>query len=105
MTGSLALVAIPPGARQGPNGAVKGRMVLAAVVLVLAVAAPALADPGHDVPDFSSAVPIPSDSDYQITADGHLIYEGDMVINCEDVHPDFITSARRRVSRQERRSR
>ena len=90
----IALVAILPGIHQGSGSVTKGdamgRTVLAAVVLVLAVAAPAFAHPGHDVPDFGSAVPVPSDSDYQITADGHLIYEGDTVISCEDVQPDFI---------------
>ena len=85
------------GPAEGPGGGATkgdamGRTVLVAVALVLAVATPAFAHPGHDVPDFGSAVPVPSDSDYQITADGHLIYEGDMVISCEDVDPDFIAS-------------
>ncbi|QIN82003.1 hypothetical protein GBA63_04600 [Rubrobacter tropicus] len=67
-----------------------GRTVLVTIVLVLTLVDPAPADPGHDVPDFGSAVPVPSNSDYQITADGHLIYEGDTVIGCEDVRPDFV---------------
>lgn len=68
-----------------------GRTVLVAIVSVLTLVDPAFADPGHDVPDFGSAVPVPADSDYQITVDGHLIYQGDTVISCKDVMPDFIT--------------
>jgi hypothetical protein len=34
------------------------------------------------LPDFDSAVLVESNSDYQITEDGYLIYEGDTVFEC-----------------------
>lgn len=73
------------------KGDAVGRTALVAIVLVLAVVDPALAHPGHDMPDFDSAVPVPSNPDFQITADGYLINQGDTVISCEDVQPDFVT--------------
>ena len=77
------------------KGDAVGRMAVIAAVLILTVAGSVFADPSvrtrPDVADFDSAVPIPSNPDFQITADGHLIYQGDTVISCEDVQPDFIT--------------
>lgn len=76
-----------------------GRTVLSALALGFAVATlagPAFADPSpratDDVPDFGSATLVPSDSDYQITADGYLIYQDDMVVGCESVWPGNYTS-------------
>ena len=77
------------------KGEALDRMALVVLVLVLMAVGPAFADPPArtrpDVPDFDSAVSVPSNTDFQITADGHLIYQGDTVIGCEDVEPDFIT--------------
>ena len=69
-------------------------MLLLATTLVMmqAVSGPVFADAdssdhakqrGAAVPDFDSAVMVESDSDYQITEDGYLIYEGDIVFECQ----------------------
>lgn len=59
-------------------------LVLAAMLAVtLTVAAPTLA---RDVPDFSSAERLPPpNTDYEITDDGYLIYEDDIVQSCEEL--------------------
>ena len=76
---------------------------ITAAVLARSAGQAALADdtpdrsvgPRHtqDVPDFGSATPVPSNSDYQITDDGHLVYQGDMVFGCEGLGPEDYTSA------------
>ena len=56
-------------------------IALCVVVLVLALTAPALA---QDIPDFGSARTLPSpNNNYEITDDGYLIKEGDIVQGCE----------------------
>jgi hypothetical protein len=72
-----------------------------AAVLAMSAGQAALADDetgrggryAQDVPDFGSATPVPSDSDYEITDDGYLIYKGDMVFGCEDLGPEDYASA------------
>jgi hypothetical protein len=63
-------------------------ILLIAVVLVLTLTAPALA---QDIPDFGSARTLPSpNTNYEITDDGHLIKEGDMVQSCKTLEfPNF----------------
>jgi hypothetical protein len=74
-------------------------MLLLATTLVMmqAVSGPVFADAdssdhakqrGAAVPDFDSAVMVESDSDYQITEDGYLIYEGDIVFECRDLRDE-----------------
>ena len=43
-------------------------------------------------PDFGSATLVESNSDYEITDDGYLIYEGDMVFECRALRYEEGTS-------------
>ncbi len=55
-------------------------MLVAIIVMALTMAAPALAQ------DLSSAKELPPpNTDYQITSDGYLILEGDIVYPCESL--------------------
>jgi hypothetical protein len=67
---------------------------------MLASALPAFADPDpstrrpqamNDVPDFGSATRVPSNSYYEITDDGFLIYGYDSVVKCESLRPGNYT--------------
>ena len=68
-------------------------MLVKVLALTLAAAVPAFADPGPSgrsrglavVPDLGSAVPVPSNPDYEVTDDGFLVFEGDIVFECESL--------------------
>lgn len=58
-------------------------IVAGMLVMTLIVATPALT---QDMPNLSSAEELPPpNTDYQITDDGSLIYEGDIVLSCIDL--------------------
>jgi hypothetical protein len=64
-------------------------LLVALLAMMLMIATPALA---REMPDFSSATPLPSPyTEYEITNDGFLIYEGDIVLECESLRfaPDM----------------
>jgi hypothetical protein len=72
----------------------KWTLLLATTLMLMqVVAAPAFAEADSSdhakrpdpAPDFDSAVLVESDSDYRITEDGYLIYEGDIVFECRDL--------------------
>ena len=61
--------------------------VLAAILaMTLTVGTPAFADSYHDIPDFDTATPLPHPfTNFEITDDGFLIEEGDIVQSCEEL--------------------
>lgn len=80
------------------------KLLVLTTMLVLAVLAPTVpasadtrssSDTGRpdNAPDFGSATAVVGDSDYEITDDGYLIYEGDTVVGCDAVRPENYTIA------------
>jgi hypothetical protein len=67
--------------------------MLAMMALTVATATPALASQRVQTPDFGTATPVPGYSDYEITDDGFLTYEGDIgIAKCASVERNDFTS-------------